>query len=70
MISDLFNKYKNGRTNYALSKETGISISTLNRIFDGEQDPSIRHFAKLCKALEIPTAEITKLAKELTKDLE
>ena len=68
MISELFNKHKKGLTNYAISKHTGISISTVDRIFKGESEPGIKHFFLICKLLEIPTSEITALANQYVKN--
>ena len=40
-------------TNYKLSKETGISQSTISRYFNGEVKLSLTSFLKLCKALKL-----------------
>lgn len=40
-------------TNYKLSKETGISQSTISRYFNGEVKFSLASFLKLCKALKL-----------------
>ncbi|MGW6454476.1 helix-turn-helix domain-containing protein [Streptomyces sp. NPDC055078] len=47
-----------GTTLARLSKETGISVSTLSRLESGRREPSLKHLLPLAKAHSMPLDEL------------
>lgn len=51
-------KLLNGRSNYWLSKESGLSQSTLSRLMSGEASPSLESLEAISMAFEVTPASL------------
>ncbi len=50
-----------GKSQYALAKTAGISISTLNNLLTGKTSPYVYTLFKLCNAFEVSVGELLSL---------
>jgi DNA-binding phage protein len=62
-ISEFLNSHLKGATLYQVYKLSGVSQTSVRRMFDGTTNPSVESFFKVCKAIGVKESDIAKFYK-------